>query len=33
VSRTFIIGRRVLQQLIHDRRFFVVSIVGPLLII
>jgi ABC-2 type transport system permease protein len=33
VNRTFIIGRRVLQQLIHDRRFFVVSIVGPLLII
>jgi ABC-2 type transport system permease protein len=33
MSHTLIIGRRVLQQLIHDRRFFVLSIVGPLLII
>jgi len=33
MRRTLLIGRRVLQQLIHDRRFFVVSIVGPLLII
>ncbi len=33
MSRTLITGRRVLQQLIHDRRFFAVSIVGPLLII
>lgn len=33
MSRALIIGRRVFQQLIHDRRFFVVSIVGPLLII
>ncbi len=33
MKRTMLIGRRVLQQLIHDRRFFVVSIVGPLLII
>jgi len=33
MNRTLITGRRVLQQLIHDRRFFVVSIVGPLLII
>lgn len=33
MKRTFIVGQRVLQQLIHDRRFFVVSIVGPLIII
>ena len=33
MNRTLITGRRVLQQLVHDRRFFVISIVGPLLII
>jgi ABC-2 type transport system permease protein len=33
MKRTFIVGQRVLQQLIHDRRFFVVSIAGPLIII
>ena len=33
MNHTFLIGRRVFQQLFHDRRFFVVSIVGPLLII
>ena len=33
MKHTFLIGRRVFQQLFHDRRFFVVSIVGPLLII
>lgn len=33
MNRTVIIGRRVFQQLFHDRRFFVVSIIGPLLII
>ena len=33
MSHTFLIGRRVFRQLFHDRRFFVVSIVGPLLII
>ncbi len=33
MNRTLITGLRVLQQLVHDRRFFVISIVGPLLII
>jgi len=33
MSHTFLIGRRVFQQLFHDRRFFVISIIGPLLII
>lgn len=33
MNRTVIVGQRVLQQLIHDRRFFIVSIVGPLIII
>ncbi len=33
MNHTFLIGRRVFRQLFHDRRFFVVSIVGPLLII
>jgi len=33
MNHTFLICRRVFQQLFHDRRFFVVSIVGPLLII
>jgi ABC-2 type transport system permease protein len=33
MNRTAIVGQRVLQQLIHDRRFFAVSIVGPLIII
>ena len=33
MSHTFLIGRRVFQQLFHDRRFFAVSILGPLLII
>jgi ABC-2 type transport system permease protein len=33
MKHTLIIGHRVLQQLIHDRRFFVVSIIGPLIII
>lgn len=33
MNRTLITGRRVFQQLLHDRRFFGVSIVGPLLII
>jgi ABC-2 type transport system permease protein len=33
MNHTFLIGRRVFQQLFHDRRFFAVSIVGPLLII
>jgi ABC-2 type transport system permease protein len=33
MKRTVIVGRRVFQQLIHDRRFFIVSIVGPLVII
>ena len=33
MNHTFLIGRRVFRQLFHDRRFFVVSIIGPLLII
>jgi ABC-2 type transport system permease protein len=33
MNHTFLIGGRVFQQLFHDRRFFVVSIIGPLLII
>jgi ABC-2 type transport system permease protein len=33
MNRTVIVGQRVLQQLIHDRRFFIVSIAGPLIII
>lgn len=33
MNHTLLIGRRVFQQLFHDRRFFAVSIVGPLLII
>lgn len=33
MKRTLFVGQRVLLQLIHDRRFFVVSIVGPLIII
>ena len=33
MDHTFLIGRRVFQQLFHDRRFFVISIIGPLLII
>lgn len=33
MNRTLVMGQRVLQQLVHDRRFFVISIVGPLIII
>ena len=33
MTRTFVIGRRVFTQLIHDRRYSVISIVGPLIII
>jgi ABC-2 type transport system permease protein len=33
MKRTLVISRRVFTQLIHDRRFLVVSIVGPLIII
>jgi len=33
MTRTFVIGRRVLLQLVHDRRFSIVSIFGPLIII
>ncbi len=33
MTRTLIIGQRVLLQLVHDRRFSIVSIIGPLIII
>jgi ABC-2 type transport system permease protein len=33
VNRTLNVGQRVLQQLVHDRRFSIISIAGPLIII
>jgi len=33
MTRTLVIGQRVLLQLVHDRRFSIVSIAGPLIII
>lgn len=33
IVRSLVVGRRVLTQLRHDRRFFAISLIGPLIII